>query len=794
MQLDFTSHAIAETLNVPAGLDSHFSAVSIDSRKVYSPEQTLFIALKGQRTDGHKFIGTLYNQGVRGFVVEQEPNKEDFPKAIFFRVKNAVQALQKIATAHRNKFDLPVIAITGSNGKTTVKEWLYEILNKDFNIVRSPKSYNSQIGVPLSVLEIEKHHTLGIFEAGISQPDEMSVLEKIIQPNYGVMVSLGSAHLKNFQDQEHLRTEKAQLFTSVQRLVCPEKIHMTAPEVLTFGSGGGVSWEEKADSIMFQSPEGEFDIPLKPEVLADNVACCMVVCHMLHLSIEKHLDAIKSLSSLALRLETIRGINKNTIIVDAYNNDLHGLEIALQKMNNFHHNQSKMIVLSEIEQDHDNLNQRYEKAAELIAHYAPDSLIGIGDQTKIMKQFLPEKIQTQFFPSIHDIEWHNIQDYTILLKGARKFHFESIIPVLEQRRHEAALYIDLEAIRQNIVDIRSKLNPDTALMTMVKAGAYGGGLADLSLFFEQENMDYLGVAYANEGKILRESDVLLPIVVMNAAESDFEYIFKYDLEPSIHNFQQLDQFIKACIRRKIEHFPIHIDIETGMHRLGFDKNEWQKLVALLKTQPEVQVKSVFSHLAAAGSQDEKVFTQEQIASFEAGVTFFEQNLSYSFKKHLLNSDGLWHYNQAQYDMVRCGIGLFGLSSVKGKSTLKLTAKISSIKNINQGESVGYNRSFKAKHDTTIAVVPIGYADGLPRALGNNCGAFNDSKNTYPIIGDVCMDMCMVDISENPNLKIGDRINLFSSNEEIRTMANLLNTIPYEIITGFSNRIRRILVD
>lgn len=789
MQLDFTSSQIASILNVSTEHQHHFSKIIIDSRRVTNAEETLFIAFKGLQNNGHDYIESLYNLGVRGFIVDPNFDKSAYPEASFFVTKNPVQSLQKIAHVHRKKFNIPIIGITGSYGKTIVKEWLYELLTKDEVICRSPKSYNSKIGLPLSLLELNESHTLGIFEMGISRSGEMEKLVDIAEPDLGILTNIGTAHLENFDDKIDLIHEKLALLESSKKVVYPADIDYTHSNSITFGTGGDVEWTRDHNCLKFTYADLSFDIGLFDGAIPENVACCVAVLLKLGKKPENFAGKFTDLSGLALRLEKIKGKQNNTIFLDAYNNDLIGLHAVLQHMGS-EQSKTNILVLSDLE---NGSKEDYEQAATIINQFDIDLLIGVGIDIKTISQFLKASIDFQHVRDIDAFDFSSISDTTIILKGSRKFHFERIIPGLEYKRHEAAIYIDIQNLRKNLHDIQLRIQPQTKLMVMLKAEAYGTGIQDIAQFYVSQNVNYFGVAYAQEGISLRNAQIELPIMIMNVSPNDFDIIIDEKLEPTINSYEALDSFIKRCLYRGVTNYPIHLNLETGMHRLGMEEDDIIKSIDLIEAQPEVFLKSVYSHLACA-DQPDNAYNEKQFEIFERWVLQIKKHYSNEFDTHILNSSGIYHFPEHQYSMVRVGIGLYGLSRRMNESVLSFAGRISKIKKLQKGDSVGYNQSYIAPECVTIATIPIGYADGLPRALGNSNWSFRDEKHQYPIIGDVCMDMCMIDISSNPNLQVGDEVFLFRNNKEIVELSKILHTIPYEVITHFSDRIRRVLVE
>lgn len=787
MQLDFQAREIAAILGTSNRFDDLYTAISIDSRQIHSDYHTLFFALPGKQTDGHHFIAALYQEGVRGFVVKKGFVTDPYPEANFYEVEDVILALQLVAQHHRNKFDIPVIAITGSYGKTIVKEWLYEVLSTEFDIVRSPKSYNSQIGVPLSLLEISTNAELAIIEAGISQPGEMQVLKDLIRPTYSVLTNIGEAHLQHFRNKQELIKEKLILCKDVESV-------MPAPYALknaiTFGEDALITWTDGGDHFIFKVQKDSFEIKKFNGIIASNIACILGTLLLLDRDIKKFIPKINQLSGIALRLETIKGKRGNNIILDAYNNDFQGMEMALQHFSNFT-SEKRLLVLSDVE---DGLDEaQYSALATLLSNYGITDFIGIGEEISKLNLHLDDELNITFYSDIAAVDWNLFEQTTILLRGSRKFHFERCIPTLEYKRHEASIQIDTHALRDNILQIRNGLSSSTKVMVMLKAEAYGSGLKDIAGFLKRQVIDYFGVAFTQEGVTLKMANVEQPVMVMNVSDNDFAEIIEYGLEPSIYSKNQLDRFIKTLIYRGVQNYPIHLNLETGMHRLGIDRDELNSVIDLINSQPEVYLKSVYSHLACADEPDNP-YNVEQLNSFEEQLKTIKSKIRTSFDIHILNSSGVLNFPDYQHSMVRLGIGIYGLHDQGFKDVLSFSARISKIKTLQRGETVGYGRNFKAPRRMRIATLPIGYADGVPRKLGNKNWHFSDGQYEYSIVGAVCMDMCMIDISGNPGLMEGDELHFFRTNKDILEMARILKTIPYEIITGFSDRIRRVLVE
>ena len=796
------------------------SVLLTDSRKLSNPQETLFFAIETKQNDAHKFISDLYYSGVRNFVITKLfPEWKSFTDANFLKVANTLYALQKLAIYHRKQFNIPVIGITGSNGKTVVKEWLYQLLEDDYNIVRSPRSYNSQIGVPLSIWELNESTTLAIFEAGISQPDEMEYLEPIIRPTIGVFTKLGEAHQENFTSQQQKCMEKLELFTNTDIFVYEEDnkiIHQSVDMMVL--SQKSFCWSRKyTDTPLFirktEKNENKTDIhysflnfdysvsiPFVDEASIENAISCLAVLLYLNITPKKISERMMKLEPVAMRLDVRQGKNNCTIINDTYNSDINSIKIALdfQQQRKVDQSFRKTLIISDILQTGIMPKPLYKRVAELVQQNGIEKLIGIGrdiyENSDIFS--VPEKY---FFRSTEDFirsgKWKQFENELILLKGARKYHFEQINELLEQRIHETVLEIDLDALVHNFNFYKSKISPQTKLICMVKANGYGTGAVEIAKTLQYHRCEYLAVAVAEEGIELRKEGISTPIIVLNPEVNGFEELFSEDLEPEVYNFRILEAFIREAERRGITNYPIHVKIDTGMHRLGFLPDQLPELIEKLKSQKGLKVKSVFSHLAASESWIFDNFTQKQIDALNAAHTEIEKKIGYPVWKHILNSAGIERFPDVQCNMVRLGIGLYGVSAsglngLKNVFTLKTT--ILQIKEISNHETVGYGRKEALNRDTKIATIRIGYADGLDRKFGNRKGKVLINGNFAPIVGNVCMDLCMVDVTDI-DAKEGDTVIIFGENLSVIELAESIDTIPYEILTSVSPRVKRVYV-
>ncbi|MFN4027379.1 MAG: bifunctional UDP-N-acetylmuramoyl-tripeptide:D-alanyl-D-alanine ligase/alanine racemase [Flavobacterium sp.] len=784
-------------------------AISIDSRSLQNGENTMFFAISGPNNDGHTYINELIDKGVRHFVVTHIPETAA-GKANFLVVENTLEALQKLAAYYRSLFDFPIIGITGSNGKTIIKEWLNFLLSPDYNIIRSPKSYNSQVGVPLSILGINEKHNLGIFEAGISTMHEMEKLQKIIRPTIGILSNIGSAHDEGFSSVADKIKEKLKLFTSVNVLILNKNKTIQAfvnPKIKTF------SWcsdNKSADVYITKKNLGDLTelqvtykedtfpilIPFQDQASIENAIHCMMVMLYFGYNPKVIQTRMAQLYPVEMRLKVKNGIYNCTLIDDSYSSDFQSLKIALDFLEHQKQHKKKTIILSDIFQSGLNNDELYSQVSQLIISNKINRVIGIGET---ISQYKNKFINGTTFKNVTEFtdafDRLNFENETILIKGARDFHFEQIVSMLEEKTHETVLEINLNAISHNLNFFKSKLAPKTKMMVMVKAFGYGNGGFEIAKLLEHHKIDYLGVAFADEGISLKSAGINVPIMVMNPETTSFSAIIQHQLEPEIYSIKGLKAFLKIAEQKKLKNFPIHIKIDTGMHRLGFEEEQLPELITILKGNETVQIKSILSHLATSDDLKHDAFAQSQIALFEELSTQLTAVLKIKPIRHILNTSGISNYPDAQYDMVRLGIGLYGISNdeeeqkfLENVGTLK--SVISQIRTIETGESVGYGRRFMAEKTTKIATIPIGYADGIRRSWGNEVGYVVINGKEAKIVGSVCMDMLMVDVT-NLDCKEGQSVVIFGENPTVTLMAKALNTIPYEILTGISQRVKRV---
>lgn len=792
-----------------------------DSRSLCFPEETLFFALKSERNDGHHYIPDLYRRGVYNFVVETVPadHEKDYPEANFLKVESPLEALQRLAERHREKFDIPVVGITGSNGKTMVKEWLYQLLSPQMAVTRSPRSYNSQIGVPLSVWLLSESTQVGLFEAGISEPTEMAPLRNIIQPTIAVLTGIGAAHQENFESLEAKCREKAQLFHDAKTLVYNADDDIVGKVVKEMGCKGeklcwsmgdrhaamyvkSVEKKEAATTITYSyqgGDENRYSLPFIDNASVVNSIICAVVALHLGVSAEDLDERMLHLEPVAMRLEVKQGQHGCTLINDSYNSDINSLDIALDFMARRpdHKGRRRTLILSDIEQSGETPERLYREVSALCEKRGVEKFIGIGPQIsgqsdeicigeKCFFKSVGQFIRSEVFASLHD--------EVILLKGARQFGFDQLTELLVQKVHETILEVNLSALVDNLNWYRSFMKPETKLVCMIKADAYGAGSAEVAKTLQDHRVDYLAVAVADEGVTLRKNGITSNIMIMNPEMTAFKTMFDYDLEPEVYSFRLLEALIKAAEKEGITSYPVHIKLDTGMHRLGFNPGEdMERLVERLKHQNAIIPRSVFSHFVGSDSDSFDDFSARQFALFDVGSRQLQAAFDHKILRHIDNSAGIEHFPDRQLDMCRLGLGLYGINPrnneiINNVSTLKTT--ILQLRPVKAGETVGYSRKGTLDRDSVIAAIPIGYADGLNRHLGNRRGycLVNGHKAEY--VGNICMDVCMIDVTDIP-CKEGDSVEIFGDRLPVTVLSDALDTIPYEVLTGISNRVKRV---
>lgn len=791
-----------------------------DSRSLCFPEETLFFALKSNRNDGHNYIPDLYRRGVRNFVVTNVPQdyETNYADANFLKVVDTLKALQRLAERHRDEFNIPIVGITGSNGKTMVKEWLHQLMSPDMYVTRSPRSYNSQIGVPLSVWLMNEQTKLGIFEAGISRKGEMSALRSIIQPTIAVLTNLGAAHQENFESMEDKCREKAMLFHDAETLVYNADDEVVAKVMAERKyQGEKLYWsmhdskapmyikavEKKATATtvtyIYKGEENWYSIPFIDDASITNSIVCATIALRLGLGADLLDERMLQLEPVAMRLEVKEGRHGCTLINDSYNSDINALDIALDFMNRRpdHQGRRRTLILSDIFQSGEEPAQLYREVGELAVKRGVEKLIGIGpmilscvDEFRTNEKYCFASVE-EF---IHSEVFKELHDEVILLKGARQFGFDKITELLVQKVHETVLEVNLNAVVANLNYYRSFLKPDTKLVCMIKADAYGAGSVEVAKTLQEHRVDYLAVAVADEGAMLRGNGITSSIMIMNPELSAFKTMFDYDLEPEVYSFRVLDALVKAAEKEGITGYPVHIKLDTGMHRLGFDpEKDMDKLIQRLKHQDAVIPRSVFSHFVGADSDDFDNFSALQFARFEKASKQLQDAFEHKILRHMDNSAGIEHFPERQMDMCRLGLGLYGVNSrnneiINNVSTLKST--ILQLRHVPADETVGYSRKGVLTRDSVIAAIPIGYADGLNRHLGNRHGycLVNGQKAEY--VGNICMDVALVDVTDI-DCREGDTVEIFGDHLPVTVLSDVLDTIPYEVLTGISHRVKRI---
>ena len=818
--MDYTIKEVARALGVKTDKlhDAIISILLTDSRRLSFPEQSLFFALKTKTNDGHKYIGELYKLRVRNFVVsEMLPEFSKMQEANFLVVKDTLKALQQLATYHRKRFNIPVIGVTGSNGKTVVKEFLYQLLNNDFNVVRSPRSYNSQLGVPLSVWQMNEKHTLGVFEAGISQPNEMEYLAPIIAPTIGILTNIGEAHQENFISSQQKCLEKLILFVDCDVIIYDgdnallsnyieaallshkaigwSRIHPDAPLYIE-SIKKGENETEIVCSMMRMTTH--YVIPFTDDASIENVIHCLAAMLYLKPTSINGASKFRHLEPVAMRLDVKEGQNNCLLINDAYNSDINSLDIALDFLQSRQADKGKKrtLILSDILQSGVLPKSLYKKMADLVSRKKTDRLIGIGrDLFEFSHLFtIPEKMffrtTEEFMESPLSRQFNN---EIILLKGSRRFHFEKISDFLEKKVHETIMEVNLDAIVHNFNHYRSLIEPKTKITAMVKAFGYGVGPNELAKTLQEHRCDYLAVAVADEGVALRREGISIPILVMNPEFSSFNLLLEYQLEPEVYSFRLLEALTKEVERRGITSYPIHIKIDTGMHRLGFQQEDVPGICEHIRKQSGVVVRSVFSHLVGSDSEQFDEFTHKQAECFQKTADALEEDLGYKVIRHILNSAGIERFPEYQMDMVRLGIGLYGVGFVNARelqNVATLRTIILQLRDVKAGDSIGYSRMSYVHRDSRIAIIPIGYADGLDRHLSNGNGQVVINGKRCPIIGNICMDTTMIDVTDI-DVKEGDQVIIFGEELPVNELSDKLGTIPYEVLTSISSRVKRV---
>ena len=801
--------------------DANIGFLLTDSRSLCFPEETLFFALKTERHDGHAYIPELYRRGVRNFVVTGMPEgyADGYPEANFLRVTDARKALQRLAERHRDEFNVPVVGITGSNGKTVVKEWLYQLLSPYKYVTRSPRSYNSQTGVPLSVWLMNEQTEVGIFEAGISQPGEMQALRDIIQPTIAVLTNIGAAHQENFASKEEKCREKTVLFHDAETIVYnadDELIRRTVAESAYKGELLYYSMVDKKAPVFIadvtkgdtsttvtyvyrQGYEEKYTIPFIDDASVANSITCAVVALKLGLSAGELAGGMARLEPVAMRMEVKQGRHGCTLINDSYNSDVNSLDIALDFMNRRpdHQGRRRTLILSDIFQSGETAADLYREVGSLVKKRGVQKFIGIGPELSQHSRAIP--VAEKFFFSSVDAflrseVFRSMRDEVILIKGARAFGFDRITDLMVQKVHETVLEVNLGALVENLNYYRSFMKPETKLVCMIKADAYGAGSVEIAKTLQDHRVDYLAVAVADEGATLRRNGITANIMIMNPEMTAFKTMFDYDLEPEVYSFRLLDALIKAAEKEGITDYPVHIKIDTGMHRLGFDPlHDMDALINRLKHQSAVIPRSVFSHFVGSDSDSFDDFSAHQFELFDKASKQLQAAFKHKILRHIDNSAGIEHFPNRQLDMCRLGLGLYGIDSRNNEiihtvSTLKTT--ILQLRRVPAGDTVGYSRKGTIDHDSVIAAIPIGYADGLNRHLGNRRGYCLVNGKRAEYVGNICMDVAMIDVT-GVDCKEGDTVEIFGEHLPVTVLSDILDTIPYEVLTCISNRVKRV---
>lgn len=801
--------------------DANIGFLLTDSRSLCFPEETLFFALKSGRNDGHRYIADLYRRGVRNFVVTDVPQSFDtvYPEANFLKVTDTCEALQRLAERHRDAFNIPIVGITGSNGKTIVKEWLYQVLSPDRYVTRSPRSYNSQIGVPLSVWLLNSDSQVGIFEAGISEPDEMLALRDIIQPTIAVLTNLGQAHQENFTSMEQKCREKLVLFHDAQTIVYPaddntvrhviaesdyrgERLYWSTTDEHAPMFVKRIEKHEEATTVTYiynGAKEQKFSIPFIDDASIEDAIVTAIVALRLGVDAKTLADRMMQLEPVAMRLEVKEGRHGCTLINDSYNSDINSLDIALDFMSRRpdHKGRRRTLILSDIQQSGEEPAALYREVSDLCVKRGVEKFVGIGPRISDNAEAIAVR-EKFFFTTVEAFlrseVFRTMRDEVVLIKGARQFGFDQITEQLVEKVHETVLEVNLNAVVANLNYYRSFMKPETKLVCMIKADAYGAGSVEIAKTLQDHRVDYLAVAVADEGATLRRNGITSNIMIMNPEMSAFKTMFDFDLEPEVYSFRLLDALVKAAEKEGITGWPVHIKLDTGMHRLGFDpEKDMDELIRRLKHQNAVIPRSVFSHFVGSDSDSFDDFSAKQFALFDKGSKQLQAAFEHKILRHIDNSAGIEHFPDRQLDMCRLGLGLYGINSrnnqtINNVSTLKTT--ILQLRNVPAGDTVGYSRKGTIDHDSVIAAIPIGYADGLNRHLGNrHCYCLvNGQKAEY--VGNICMDVAMIDVT-GIDCKEGDSVEIFGDHLPVTVLSDALDTIPYEVMTGISNRVKRV---
>ncbi len=816
--INYTTGEIARILGARliGNPELSISSISTDSRSPAGNNNNLFVAIIGERHDGHNFIDELIKtHSFEAFIVSKPADyKSLYPGSTFIQVENTLKALQQLAAYHRKRFSCPVIGITGSNGKTIIKEWLNQLLSSDFKIVRSPKSFNSQVGVPLSVLQMDESFQLGIFEAGISKPEEMINLRPIISPTIGIFSNIGSAHQENFVSLEQKALEKLQLFEHAKELIyCKDHLLIDSlvsqnlsKEITRFCWGKNPNSDviienlemmDGATSIRarYHNNALNFNIPFADNASVENAMHCLSLLLLMNTDVDSIPQRMAKLTPVAMRLELKQGINGCTLINDSYNSDIGSLTIALDFLAQQNQHPKRLLILSDILQSGRTHDDLYNEVSKLILEKKVDKIIGIGKEISMYSRLF--SVENEFYPDtnefLNSFSRRQISNTAILLKGSRNFHFERISAMLEHQAHRTILEVNMNALVHNLNYFKSLLRPGVKVMAMVKAFSYGSGSFEIANLLQFNRVDYLGVAFADEGVALREAGISLPIIVLNPSFGTYELMVEYDLEPEIYNFSGLKEFIRVIEKSGVAKYNIHLKLDTGMHRLGFTSDQTDEMIRTIISAKSIEVRSIFTHLAASEDNLQDEFTHVQIDNFKSVCNKISTALGYQPIRHILNSAGIERFSESQFDMVRLGIGLYGVSAIdqnKLQNVSTLKTKVIQVKQLKPGETVGYNRRGVIERPSTVVTIPIGYADGLNRRLSNGAGKFLLNGKLVPTIGNISMDTCMLDAT-GVKVSEGDEVIIFGKNPTIFELANSIETIPYEVLTSISRRVKRV---
>ena len=817
--MSYSISAIANIINGNAQLshpDFQINNISIDSRRIIDTSATLFFAISGPRNDGHNHISELIDEGIKCFVVNHVPENISTNEINFIVVNDTLKALQKLCAYHRQTFDYPVIGIAGSNGKTIVKEWLYQILSSKLRVVRNPKSYNSQVGVPLSVWQMDNSYDLGIFEAGISMPGEMEILEEILKPTIGIFTNLGDAHSENFEDSAQKVFQKFDLFVNCKVLIAKEGSYEVDELLRNWKHGNPerklLTWSltrTTADLFITPLPDNKvrakykgltyvYSLPFDDLASVENSATCLLTALYLGFDLDFIFSKLNELQPVEMRLQKIEGINNTVLINDTYNSDINALEISIDFLTRQDNSRSRTVILTDILQTEKSANELYSMVNSILKAKEIDRFIGIGPELE-SNNGLIEITNKKFYHSTENFlskfDLKSFKNENILLKGARHFSLEQVVKLLEKQTHQTVFEINLSAIETNFRYFKSLVSKQTKTMGMVKAYSYGSGSFEVAKLLQDAGVDYLAVAYTDEGVALRQKGITKPIMVMNPDERAFDTMLEYNLEPEIYSFGLLRSFIKTCESSGKSGHGIHIEFDTGMHRLGFSPDDAEQLKTELLKHPYIEVKSIFSHLAGSDESRLSEFTKNQIRLFKNTADQIVKYLPNKPLLHILNSAGVLHYPEGVFDMIRLGIGLHGIDPSDFNRTAlaeagSLKSYISQIKKIKAGEGISYGLHSVSEKERTIAIVAIGYADGLNRKLSNGNWQVIINNKKAPTVGKICMDMFMADVT-HIECKEGDEVLLFGKGLSIENMAEKIGTIPYEVLTSISPRVKRV---